>query len=86
MPNIDGETLTLCVQAIAAEIRDLRIARDSTPGPEQADIDELLLAYSLAATDLKEAYLKELAEARAKGAHMPDYEELVGEDGRAVPE
>ena len=86
MPNINGETLTLCVQAIAAEIRDLEIARDSMPGPEQADIDELLLAYSLAASDLKEAYLKELTEARAKGAHMPDYEELVGEDGRALPE
>ena len=82
MPNIDGKTLILCVQAIAAEIRDLmKIARDSPPGPEQADVDELLLAYSLAASDLKEAYLKELTEARAKGAHLPEYEELVGEDG-----
>ncbi len=86
MPNIDGKTLILCVQAITAEIRDLKIARDSAPSPEQADIDELLLAYSLAASDLKEAYLKELTEARAKGAHLPEYEELVGEDGRALPD
>ena len=86
MPNIDGNTLILCVQAIAAEIRDRKTARDSPPGPEQADIDELLLAYSLAASDLKEAYLKELTEARAKGAHLPEYEELVGEDGRALPD
>ena len=84
MPIIDGKTLILCVQAIAAEIRDLKTARDSPPGTQQADIDELLLAYSLAASDLKEAYLRELTEARARGAHMPDYEELVGDAGRGL--
>ena len=78
MPIIDGKTLILCVQAIAAEVRDLNTSRDSPPGTQQADTDELLLAYSLAASDLKEAYPKESTEARARGAHMPDCKELVG--------
>lgn len=83
MPSITVQTLTLCIQAVAAEICQLKIDRDSAEGHAQADYDELLLAYSLAAMDLKKAYLKQRS--RVTSPEHPgvlDYDKLAGEGAK----
>ncbi len=67
------QSLVVLVQVLNRAILELDAACEAEEGPEQADLQELLLDYTLAADDLKEAYLEQWD---ADG-NMPAYEELV---------
>lgn len=74
MADLSAQTLVTMVQAVAAEIRRIK----ETAGGEIAELapddQELLLAFSQAAMELKAAYL----DAREFAPGMPPYEQLVG--------
>ncbi len=73
MVEIKEQTLLMAIQVMADAIAELKTECAETDGPDLPDLQELLLSYSLAAADLKRAYLG-LQEA---GAILPPYEELV---------
>jgi hypothetical protein len=71
MPEVNGRTLLMAVQAVHAEM--LRIRGDVDLGDLEPDDQELLFSYSRAAEELKRAYL----EARLSFTNLPPYEDLV---------
>lgn len=73
MIAISEKTLIMAIQAISDAVHDLRDECQETDGPDLPDMQELLLAYSLAAGDLKNGYAK-LAES---GADLPPYAALT---------
>jgi hypothetical protein len=77
MPELNERTLVMAIQGVDAEMRRIGEQIETTEGPEQADLEELLLAYSLAAGELKEAYLHALE----PGSNLPAYSELVSTHG-----
>jgi len=74
MPQISENALMMSIQAIHQLSEQASTARESATGSEQADFDELIEAYEIAAMELREAYKAALAE----GADLPAYESLVG--------
>jgi hypothetical protein len=71
MPQIDTDTLLVAIQAVAAQVRELRaaVARDDAQ-PEEM---QLLEEWEEAARDLERAYDVEAAEV----LNLPPYNELV---------
>lgn len=71
MPEIATDTLLIAIQAVAAQVRELRVAvaRDDAE-PEQM---QLLEEWQDAARDLEHAYDLEAADV----LNLPPYDELV---------
>lgn len=72
MPQIDNRTLAMAIQAIAAEIRSLRIHVQSDDA--DPELEQLLEDYEQAADRLEEAY----DDAAKTAFDLPPYDELVG--------
>jgi len=77
MPNVNGKTLALAIQAVDFKMADLEITIDSLPPDEGSDLESLLLSYANAAHALKQAYIEALSES----SNLPPYEKLVRSDG-----
>lgn len=77
MPNINGRTLALAIQAVDFKIADLEQTIDSLPADEGSELETLLLSYTNAAEALKRAYQEALAESD----NLPPYEKLVRSEG-----
>lgn len=73
MPEISENALMMAIQAIHQISQKYSLEREATPGPEQADYDEIIEAYEIAAMELREVYKK----ARGEGADLPPYVSLV---------
>ena len=73
MAELSPQTLAVVVQAVDAEIRNIKdsVAGDITE--LEPDLQELLLSYSKAATELKCYYLQACKSAPG----LPPYEQLV---------
>lgn len=73
MPEISENALMMSIQAIHRIAEQNSAERDAAAGPEQADYDEIIEAYEIAAMELREVYEK----AHAEGADLPPYASLV---------
>lgn len=73
MTALSGQALVVAIQAVDSELRNLREEIATAKGPDQADLQALLLSYARAADELKEAYLDVLE----PGTNLPPYLELV---------
>ena len=74
MAEINGRTLMMAVQAVNAKIRGL--SQEIENAQDDADLinlEDLLLAYSKAADDLRDAYRTECE----FSSNLPPYEKLV---------
>lgn len=63
----------MSIQAIQQIAKHYIAERDTATGPEQADFDEIIEAYEIAAMELREVYEK----LRSEGADLPLYSSLV---------
>ena len=71
--ELKPQTLIVAIQCVAAEIKAIdKQLQDGDP-PNAGELEQLLLAYDLAADDLKDAY--EAAQDRWDG--LPVYEDLL---------
>jgi hypothetical protein len=71
MPKVTEHALVMAVQAVQAQMKSFT---DEMPIAElEPDDQELYLAYSRAAAELKSSYI----EARQAAPQLPPYEELV---------
>lgn len=77
MPNINGKTLVLAIQAVDFKMANLEQTIDSLPPDEGSELESLLLSYTNAAHALKQAYQEALTES----TNLPPYEKLVRSDG-----
>ena len=73
MPEVNGRTLVMAIQAVDCKIAELERDIEAQPSTSGADLEELLLSYENAAQALKRAY----EEARAEVDNLPPYEKLV---------
>lgn len=73
MPDVSGATLLVAIQALDTVRRETVQAREDMDDNDQADLDELLVSYDLAARELHRAY--DLA--RATAPNLPPYEHLI---------
>jgi hypothetical protein len=73
MPEISENALTMAIRAIHRVTEQYSAGRDATEGPDQADYDEIIEAYEIAAMELRELY----EQARNAGADLPPYTNLV---------
>jgi hypothetical protein len=73
MANLSPQTLVMAVQAVDAEINRIKESVSGDITELDPDIQELLLSYSQAATELKTSYLNE----RQSIPTLPPYEQLV---------
>ena len=71
--TLKTQSLVVLVQVLNRAIRELDAECEATDGPDQADLQELLLDYTLAADDLKATYLATYE----PDSNMPPYEELT---------
>lgn len=71
--ELSAQTLVMAVQAVEAEIRRITETVGGEITELEPDDQELLLAFSKAAMELKKAYL----DAREFAPGMPPYEQLV---------
>jgi hypothetical protein len=80
MPEVNGRTLMLAIQAVNAKIQALNdalaAAAESDDDDAAADAEELLMSYEAAADELRTAY--EIA--RLAVSNLPPYATLVGGD------
>ncbi len=67
------QSLVVLVQVLNRAIRELGAECEATAGPDQADLQALLLDYTLAAADLKATYLASYE----SDSNMPPYGELT---------
>jgi hypothetical protein len=72
MPTINNQTLIIAIQAVAAEIRNLRSA--ISDGDAEPELLQLLEDYQNAAENLERAY----DVAAQTALNLPPYNELVG--------
>lgn len=74
MPDVNGRTLMMAVQAVDAQMRALQ-AQIAAAGEDDdvSDDEELLMSYEQAAQDLRAAY--EIA--RVAASNLPPYARLV---------
>lgn len=77
MPNINGRTLALVIQAVDFKMADLERTIDELPFDKGSELESLLLSYTNAAEALKCAYQEALVEVD----NLPPYEKLVRGDG-----
>lgn len=75
MPDISENALMMSIQAIQQIIVQNSVDRDAATGPEQADYDEVIEAYEIAAMELRVVYEK----TREEGADLPPYASLKQE-------
>ena len=73
MAQVSGITLIMAVQAVDAAIGQLTAEVAAEDGEELPDMQELLLSYYKAASELEEAYKEE----QAKASNLPAYEKLI---------
>jgi hypothetical protein len=73
MAALSPQTLMMAVQGVDAEIHRIIDAVNGDVDELEPDGQELLMAYSQAAAELKEAY----AEAHRSTPNMPSYDELI---------
>ncbi len=74
MPDVSPSTLVMCVQAVQDAIKALEQRLDSASEADNTlDDTEMLLAYTRAADELRDAYTV----ARLTSVNMPAYEKLV---------
>ena len=73
MPNVNGRTLAMAIQAVDFKIADLEKTISALPSDKGEEIESLLLAYDNTAQALKRAYEEALLEAD----NLPPYEKLV---------
>lgn len=73
MPDINGRTLAVAIQAVDFMMADLERTIDALPPDEVCDLESLLLSYITAAHALKRAYHDALAESD----NLPPYGSLV---------
>ena len=76
MAELSARTLVMAVQGVEAEIRRIKGRADGDVSRLEPDDQELLLAYSQAATELKTHYLAR----RQIDPGLPPYEQLVAAD------
>ena len=76
MPNVNGKTLAMAIQAVDFKMADLERTIDSLSDSEGGELESLLLSYTNAAEALKRAY----AEAVAETSNLPSYKKLVRAD------
>lgn len=75
MPDISENALMMSIQAIQQIIVQHSVDQDAASGPEQADYDEIIEAYEIAAMELRVVYEK----TREEGADLPPYDSLKQE-------
>lgn len=73
MADLSAHTLVVAVRAVDAEIRRITDPVGGDVTELEPDLQELLLSYSKAATELKSYYLQ----VRKSAPGMPPYEEVV---------
>ena len=73
MPEINGQTLMMAVQAVNVRINALAEEADRAEGLEARDLEDLLMSYMSAATALRKGY----EEALKLSSNLPPYDELV---------
>ncbi len=78
MPNINGRTLALAIQAVDFKMSDLERIINSKPPDQGAELESLFLSYSNAAEALKLAYKEALLEVD----NLPPYEDLVHDENK----
>ena len=73
MPEVNGRTLMMAVQAVDAKVQELSAQVEQADADEATDLEDSLLSYMKAADDLREAY-----EAALKlSSNLPPYAKLV---------
>lgn len=77
MPNVNGRTLVLAIQAVDFKMAEIERELDTSPADKGAELESLLLSYDNAAADLRRAY----QEARSEADNLPPYEKLVRGEG-----
>lgn len=75
MSTMSSNTLMMSIQAVHAEIVNLRLSVDGEIENLEPDDQEMLFAYSKAAMELKQLYLAALEQEHG----LPPYEDLVPE-------
>lgn len=61
MPEISENALMMAIQAIHQISEQYSVKRNEATGPEQADYDEIIEAFEIAAMELREVYEKACA-------------------------
>jgi hypothetical protein len=72
MPDVSGNTLLMAIQAVQDAMKSLE-ARLDDPDIDPLDDTEMLIAYTRAAEELRQAY--EIA--RLNTSNLPPYDKLV---------
>lgn len=75
MPEINGRTLMMAIQAVDFKINDIVRQLDDADENEGGELELLLLSYEKAATSLKIGY----EEALKTVSNLPPYETLIRE-------
>ena len=75
MPEINGRTLMMAIQAVDFKIKDIVKQLDSLDNNEGGELELLLLSYEKTASSLKVGY----EEALRTISNLPPYETLVSE-------
>lgn len=75
MPDVNGRTLMMAIQAVAFKIGDVVKNLDAADDAEGSELELLLLSYEKAAASLKIAY----EEARKDVSNLPPYDTLISE-------
>ncbi len=70
---ISENALMMSIQAIHHLLSGLTQERDETSDASQADYDEMIEAYTIAAMELREVYEKE----RLEDSVLPSYDDLI---------
>lgn len=73
MTEVSAKTLVMAIQGVDAEIQRIKASVDGHLSELEADDQELLFAFSQAATELKQVY----AEEREASPDLPNYDDLV---------
>lgn len=76
MPEISENALMMAIQAIHQVAAQNAAARAAVSGPEQADYDEVIEAYEIAAIELRGVYER----ACVQGSDLPPYATLASRD------
>jgi hypothetical protein len=75
MPEINGRTLMMAIQAVDFKINDIVTQLEDASDPDGGELELLLLSYEKAAASLKVGY----EEALKTISNLPPYETLVRE-------
>lgn len=73
MPEINGVTLMMAIQAVDSKVNEISKQLETDDSPEAGELESLLLCYEKALMVLKEGYEQALKTA----GNLPPYEHLV---------